>query len=416
MLSLLRIKDRLFYGWIVVTAASIISFFTFGTRHSFGVFFKSIEGEFELTRAATSGIFSAYMVLSAAFSVLGGWALDRYGPRITFSFMGLFIGLSLMLTSQTNAVWQLYITYSLLLAMGTGAAYTMISATVSRWFKKRRGLALGISGSGGGLGILVMSPFLAYLIFSFDWRTAYIVLGAIAGLVIICLSLQLRKDPKETGLLPDGVKPSNSKIEAQGKETSTQTTGFSMLQAFRTAGFWFLWLTWLLQSSAVYLITTHIVPHTTDVGIPPIEASVVLSLIGGSSIPGRLLAGSTSDVKGRKTVCVICSLLGAGALIWLLWSHELWMFYLFAVMFGLSWGGLSTTVTALIGDIFGLRSIGVIMGWQGVAWYLGAAIGPAVGGVIFDINGSYFVAFIIGIIALLLTVLFIALLTRQEIE
>lgn len=414
MLSLLRIKDRIFYGWVVVTATFIIGLAMFGTRNSFGVFFKSLESEFDLNRAATSGIFSVYMVLGAAFAVLGGWALDRYGARTTILLMGLFTGSSLLLTSQASAVWQLFASYSLLLALGTGAGYTMLMAIVSRWFDKKRGLALGISGSGGGLGILVMTPFIAYLIADFGWRMAYIVTGVIAGLAIISLSLLLRNAPEEMGLLPDGAKSNARKIEAQGKDHDTQPTGFSTLQALRTRSFWFLWLTWLFQSTSIYLITTHIVPHTTDMGISTIKAAIVLSLIGGASIPGRLLAGSTSDAIGRKTAAVISSLLGAGALIWLIWAQDLWMFYLFAALFGFSWGGLSTMVTVLIGDVFGLRNIGVIMGWQGMAWFLGAAAGPAIGGVIFDATKSYSMAFVIGAIALLLTALFVALLTRQE--
>ena len=128
MLSLLRIKDRIFYGWVVVTATFIIGLAMFGTRNSFGVFFKSLESEFDLNRATTSGIFSAYMVLGAAFAVLGGWALDRYGARITILLMGLFTGASLLLTSQASAIWQLFASYSLLLALGTGAGYTMLMA------------------------------------------------------------------------------------------------------------------------------------------------------------------------------------------------------------------------------------------------------------------------------------------------
>ena len=127
-----KIKAKLFYGWVVIAAYLVIGIIVFGTRQSFGVFFKSIEGEFDLSRAATSGVFSAYMVFSCAIAVLGGWVLDRYGPRIITLLMGIFIGLSLLLTSQVNSVWQLFITYSLLLAMGAGAMFTVSMATAAR--------------------------------------------------------------------------------------------------------------------------------------------------------------------------------------------------------------------------------------------------------------------------------------------
>ena len=122
----------------------VIGIAIFGIRMSFGVFFKSLEAEFGLTRAATSGIFSVYMALGALFAMLGGWASDRYGPKIVIFIMGLCTGFGLLLTSQTNAPWQLFISYSLLLSVGS-ALFTVLTSTISRWFYKNRTIALGIA-------------------------------------------------------------------------------------------------------------------------------------------------------------------------------------------------------------------------------------------------------------------------------
>jgi len=415
LLSPLRIQGKIFYGWVVLAAFLVIGIIIYGSFNSFGVFFKSIESEFGLTRAATSGIFSALMVLSSVFSLLGGWALDRYGPRIVILLMGLFVGLSLLLTSQTNASWQLFITYSLLLSIGTGAIYVVTMATASRWFDKKRGLALGIAGSGSGLGMLLIAPFATYLISSLDWRMAYMILGFIAWLIVIPLSRLLRKNPYEIGALPDGVKSGSSETgtEEPRREDSTQLAGFSLLQASRTRNFWFLASIWLLYAFCYLLVLTHIVPHATDIGIPAMEAAVVLSLIGGSNIAGRLLMGRVSDSMGRKVTAITCALLVAGAMIWLIWSQDLWMLYLFGIVCGFSFGGLDPPVTALIGDTFGLRSIGVILGMLNVAWSVGAAMGPAIGGLVFDVSNSYSVAFAAGALAMLTVALLIAL-TRRE--
>ena len=413
MLSLSRIKDRLFYGWVVVTACFVINAIIFGTRYSFGIFFKSIEGEFDLSRAATSGVFSAYMVLCPVFAVLGGWALDRYGPRMVTFLMGLFTGLGLLLTSQASSPWQLFITYSLLLAIGTGAAYIVMMSTIVRWFDKKRGLALGIAGSGVGLGTVVMAPFVTYLIVNSDWRTAYIVMGIIAGLVVIFSSMLLRKDPGEIGVLPDGVKPDADKIGSKDEQDDTQPVSLSLLQALRTRNFWFLWITWLMWSLCLHLVLTHIVPHATDIGISVIDAAIVFSLISMVSIPGRLIMGEVSDRVGRRASAIICALLQAGAMVWLIWSQDLWMFYLFALVYGFGYGGLDPSTLALVGEIFGLRNIGVTMGALGVGWGIGAAIGPVVGGLIFDASQSYFTAFLIGAFAMLVATLFVALTKRE---
>lgn len=414
MLSLSRLKEKVFYGWVVVAAGLIIGLIAFGIRYSFGVFFKSIETEFDLTRAATSGIFSAYMVLSGIFSILGGWALDRYGPRTVTFVMGLFTGLSLLLTSQASASWQLFISYSLLFSLGTGAIFTVVNSTVSRWFDKRRGFAVGIASSGGGAGVVVMAPFATYLISNFDWRTAFIVLGLIAWLVVASLSTLLRKDPGDIGLLPDGVKPEAAKIKLQNNETSTQLTGLSLLEASKTGNFWFLGLIWLLLSLSVHLILTHTVPHAIDLGISPIDASVILSLIGAAAFAGRIVAGRVSDNIGRKAPAITCALLQVGALIWLIWVQDLWMFYLFAVVFGFSWGGVGIQVTVLVSDIFGMRSIGAIMGVIVVGWTIGGAIGPTVGGVVFDVSGNYSTAFAIGAVSMLIASLFAALIRENQ--
>lgn len=412
MLSLSRIKEKVFYGWVVVIAGLIIGLISFGIRYSFGVFFKSIETEFDLTRAATSGIFSVYMVLASVFSILGGWALDKYGPRRVTFLMGSFTGISLLLTSQASASWQLFISYSLLLSLGTGAIFVVVNSTVSRWFDQRRGFAVGITSSGGGAGVFFIAPFATYLISNFDWRTAFIVLGSIAWLVVASLSILLRKDPGDIGLLPDGAKPEAVEIKPQNNKPSTQ--GFSLLEASRTSNFWFLGLVWLLLSVNVHLILTHTIPHATDMGISSIDAAVILSVMGGAAILGRIAGGRVSDIIGRKTPAIICALLQAGTLIWLIWIQDLWMFYLFAIAFGFSWGGVGASLTVLVSDIFGMRSIGAIMGTVTAGWAIGAAIGPTMGGVVFDVSGNYFTAFATGAAIILIASLFLALIRENQ--
>jgi len=411
-----RIQDKLFYGWIVVAAFLITGTTVFGIRFSFGVFFKSIESEFNLTRAATSGFFSAYMVLSCLFALLAGWVLDRYGPRIVILLMGIFTGFSLLLTSQTNASWQLFITYSLLLSIGTGAIYVATMSTISRWFDKKRGFALGIASSGSGLGTIIMAPFATYLISNFGWRMAYMVMGLIAWLILIPLSRLLRKDPYEIGVLPDGVRSDSKetgKQKSRNEEGSNQSASLPLPQVYRTSSFWFFWFIWLLYSFSLYLILTHIVPHATDIGISATEAAAVLSLIGGANIAGRVLMGRVSDRIGRKITAIICSLLQAGAMVWLLWSHDLWMLYLFALVYGFSYGGLTPPMTALIGETFGLRNIGVILGLLEIGFGIGSAVGPIAGGFIFDISNSYSMAFLIGAVVMLAATLLIALIRRK---
>jgi len=143
-------KYKPYYGWVVVASFLVIGAVMHGLNQSFGVFFKSIGNEFGVNRAATSTVVSVQNVFGSAISLVAGWSLDRFGPRIITLFMGFFVGLSLLLTSQTHALWQLFITYSLLFCV-IGAVYTTTVGTVSRWFDKNRGLALGIACAVAGL-------------------------------------------------------------------------------------------------------------------------------------------------------------------------------------------------------------------------------------------------------------------------
>ncbi len=406
-----RLKDKLFYGWIIVIAFLIAGTTLFGIHLSFGVFFKSIANEFHLTRSVTSAISSVNFILAGISSFLFGRAVDRYGPRRVIFLMGLISGFSLLLTSQVNSTWQLFITYSLLLSLGTGAIFVVLTSTISRWFDKKRGLAFGIAGAGSGIGTFLMAPFATYLIANFNWRTAYIVIGVIAWLVVIPISRLLKKDPYEIGARPDGANSLPEDITYD--EENIPPTDFSLLQLFRDRNYWLITVIWLLYAPCFYLVLTHLVPHTTDTGFSAGEAALALSLVGALSIAGRIIMGNTSDRIGRKLTATICALFLSGAMIWLVWAQELWMVYLFASVFGFAFGGLGASLSALIGDSFELDKIGTIIGVLNIGWAIGAAAGPAMGGIIFDINRSYSIAFLIGA-ANMAVVSLLIMLVRQK--
>ncbi len=192
-------QGRFFYGWVVVVTCLFVSLVIFGIRYSFGIFFTPLEEAFGWSRATTSGIFSTYMILASAFAIIQGWALDRYGPRVVVAVMGIITGISLFLTGRIDSLWQLYMTYSILLAMGTGGTYAIVMSTGTRWFLKRRATALAVIGTGAGLGTVIMTPVSAQLISAFDWRTCFMVLGIVVWVTIIPAAWFLKKEPGEIG-------------------------------------------------------------------------------------------------------------------------------------------------------------------------------------------------------------------------
>lgn len=409
-------EQKVFYGWVVVVACFAITATLSGVSYCFGVFLKSLEIEFNLSRAVISSIFSTNMVFYGFFAVMGGGLLDRSGPRIVVLLMGLLTGVSLFLTSRTGVAWQLFLTYGVLLAMGTGPGYTVVMGTTSRWFNRKRGLALGIVGSAAGFGTLVGSPVVGFLIQQVGWRTAYIVMGVFTCAVVIPASRLVRKDPAEIGEFPDGSKSDRVEINKKvaGVESIPQIDGFSLREASRTGDFWLFGSIWFLASSCYFLALTHIVPHATDMGISALRAAAILSLIGGGNVIGKLVLGRISDTVGRKMTAVLCVLAGAGVMAGLSWSEHLVALYLCGFVWGFSFGGFDTAVVAMVGDIFGLRRIGVIMGTLCIPWGIGAAAGSTLGGLIFDFTHTYFIAFLAGAIAMLALALLIALVAHNE--
>ena len=398
-------QGRFFYGWVVVASCVIVSIVIFGIRYSFGVFFKSLEAEFDWTRATTSGLFAIYMILASLFAIVGGWAMDRYGPKIVVILMGIITGVSLLLTSRVDSVWQLYLSYGFLLAVGTGATYAIVMSTGSRWFHKRRATALAIIGSGGGVGTLIMAPVAAQLISAYDWRTCFLALAIIAWALVIPAALFLKKEPKDIGALPDGEREPTGQNENATVEVTSRH--FSLAEALKTRSFWLFFLIWFTYSFCLHLVMTHVVPRAEDLGISPVQAAAIVSVIGALSIPSRVLIGMASDRVGRRRTGIVCALLHTVAMLWLIGSTDLWMFYLFAVIYGIAFGGIDPPIVALVGDHFGLRQVGVIMGTLILGWGLGAALGPYLTGLIFDISNSYTVAFLIGALVMVVAALFI---------
>jgi MFS family permease len=388
------INNRVYYGWIIVAALIIISTIMVGTRNSFGVFFKPLANEFFLNRATTSAIFSSFMILSAISAIGVGWILDRYGPRLVALSMGLLTGFSLLLTSQTSSTWQLFVAYSLLLALGTGAAMPVAVTTVKRWFDKRRGFVLGITSSATGLGPMVIAPFAAYLIANLGWRMSYVVLGFVAWSVTIPLSLILVNNPAKIHALPNGEVSSTNMNAVPETGKRPQRDGLTLSEALRTKSFWLIYVVWFFLSTCLHLVWTHIVPHATDIGIDPIKAATIISIVGGANILSRVLTGRVLDIVSGKVPGMIGALLLFIALVFLVWAKDLWMLYLFALIYGIGWGVLSTVVVILITDNFGGPNLGLMMGTMQTAFALGAAIGPAMGGLVFDAQNSYIMAFL----------------------
>jgi len=398
-------KHRFFYGWVIAGVASLAMVICFGVQYSFGIFLKPFIAEFGWTRAATSGIFSLYMIIRAIFSIVMGYFSDRQGPRLIVAIGGFSMGLGLLLASQANAIWQLYILFGGMGGLGAASFYVPLASTLSKWFKKRRGLVLGILTAGVGLGAVIFSPLVEFLISTYGWRTSYIILGVITWVTILNSAFILRQSPEEMGLQPNGMNAKgNLQVNLSSKRKNEE--GISLRRAILSTTFWLILIIEVINYMSTITPMVHIVAYATDSGISPMVAASQLAVIGGFSILGRVVAGAISDRVGAKNLLPITLIVEAVMLFFLIQSKNVTMLYIFSVIFGLVYGGSVPLVPSITAEYFGLGSMGAIFGAISFVGVLGGAFGPFMAGYIYDVTARYSAAFsTVGILSIVGTLL-----------
>ncbi|MFC1947796.1 MFS transporter [Chloroflexota bacterium] len=379
-------RPKYFYGYNIVASSFFIQALGIGTMMTFGVFFKPILSEFGWSRASLSSAQSVMAIVAGFFSIIIGRLNDKFGPRILIMLSGC-AGLGLILMSELDSIWQLYLFYSVFVGIGVSAVDIIPLSTLMRWFIRRRGIMTGITKMGTGLGQFAIPLLANMFILEYDWRSSYLIIGISVLILLIISGLPLRREPESMGLLPDGDE------ESQSMDPVDSESGLNLQKALRTRQFWTLCLAYLTTMFCLFSVTVHIVPHATDIGLSSTAATGILSAIGATSIFGRFLTGIVIDRIGNKRTMVLCYILLIATFLWLQVATELWMFVLFAVVYAFAHGGLYTTISPVVAEYFGLAAHGSIFGIVFFFSTLGGAIGPVVAGQIFDITGSYSSAF-----------------------
>jgi len=381
-------NSRFFYGYIIVGAAFLAMLVLFGAQYSFGIFFKPMLDEFGWSRALTSGIYSMNVIIQGFFTILAGRLNDRFGPRIVVGLSAVLLCSGYILMSQVNAVWQIYLYYGIFISLGSCIWVPLVS-TCARWFIKRRGMMSGIISSGIGFGMVIFPPVANQLIAGFGWRTSFIIMGISAAVIMLISAMLLQRDPSQRGLQALG------SDQANVKWSDSAMQGYTLMEAVKTRQFWILCLTFFTSNYCVQTVVVHMAPHATDIGIGAAAAATIISAVGLLSICSKIGLGAAIDKLGGRPVLVVIPVLIALSFFWLLPSNQLWMFYLFSVVFAIGYGGSSAIQSPITAEFFGLKSHGAILGMLLIGNFAGGAVGPAVAGYVFDTTESYLWAFII---------------------
>jgi MFS family permease len=392
-------KTRIFYGWVIVAAGFIILVLEYGCQYSYGIFFTELCTDLGWTGTMVSGAYSLFMVTHGVTYSLAGSFNDRHGPRLTLMISIIAMSTGYAIMSTISAPWQLYTFYGVMIATGLSFGYMPVASSVPRWFVKSRGTALGITVAGIGMGTLLLAPFAQFLIFKFDWRSAYLILAGLFFIIVFPVSRLMRLDPSEKGLCPYGTEetPVGNK---PSHNSPLSPVDFTVRQAIKTRTFWLLFAMYALVLIPTEMVMVHLKAYAVHFGVAEMTAAITLGLVGGVSIVGRIVIGRVSDRIGRRASFIIVFLLMAVMMLWLLEARQPWQFYLFSAIFGFGYGGFVPLFPAVVGDWFGMKFHGSIFGVLSLAVAIGGAIGPLLAGYVFDITGSYDIAIIVGAVAL----------------
>jgi len=381
-------KNDFYYGFIVVAAAFFIMLIIYGIQYTFGTFFKPILSDFGWSRALTSGAFSLTWFMTGLMSILVGGLNDRFGPRLVITINGFIAGAGFILISQISAAWHLYLFYGVMVGAGI-SVYVPLLSTVARWFVHRRTTMSGIVVTGIGIGMLIAPIISNWLIVNYTWRTACIIIGIAVLILVVSAAQFLKRDPTEVGQPLFG----ESKITAAIADLEARA--FSFREAISTRQFWLSFVMFFGFGYCLLTVLVHLTPYSTDQGITSATAAEILGTVGGASIVGRLALGSLGDKIGNRNGFIISFTFMLLSILWLIKSGEAWSLYLFAAVFGLAYGNIVANHSPLVATLFGLSSHGLILGFVNFGFNFGATLGPIVSGYLFDLTGSYKIAFII---------------------
>ncbi len=366
-------------------------------NNSFGVFFKPIAAEFNWSRGTISGAYAVRSIMLAIFAVPMGYFADRYGPRrIILPSLALF-GVCYLLSGLITQLWQFYAVQGVLLGLAAAGPWVVIISTVAKWHDKRRGIALGITSAGTGLSSVIFPPLATAIITNLGgWQDAYFALGLMILAVAVPASLFVKDPPliQET-----------KKLGTQHVHPFAAWILLPKLLGNRT--FFLITLMFLFLYISCNLVVNHLVNFITDTGISALTAAGMVSVMGIASTSGRLVMGFISDRIGTKMDAFACVAMVTVSLLLLLLKIPV-LLWVAVVFFGIGFGGAAPLVPAIIGDYFGTRKLSTLTGAAVIGANLGAAIGPLMGGVLFDATGSYFWAISISL-AFMVTALFIAM-------
>ncbi|MFN2644919.1 MAG: MFS transporter [Burkholderiales bacterium] len=362
------------YGWVMVAIGALMGCVAVGAMMSLAVFLNPIT---EATGWSRAGVSSA---MTLSFLIMGaagfGWGAlnDRYGTRPVVLAGAVLLGLGLVLASRAASQTHFLLVYGIFVGLAAGSFFVPMMTAVSAWVPNQRSLAVSLVSAGVGVAPMTVSPFAAWLLTNGDWRAAQLTIGLFAWALLIPAALLVRRAPA-------------ARVADRGPDTPREPMRVGA--ALRSTPFIVLAATFFACCATHAGPIFHTISYALVCGIPTVAAVSIYSLEGLAGLGGRIVFGIMGDRHGAKRVLIAGLLIQALAAGSFMFAHRLGEFYAVASVFGFAYGGVMPLYAVLARDYFGQQIMGTVLGAAAMVSSLGMAIGPMIGGWLFDLFGSY---------------------------
>ena len=383
-------------AWLTLGGAFAAFTVGAGIMHSYTVFLVAFIEEFQWSRAETSIAYSVSQLVAGASSPLVGGLVDRLGPRRLLLLGGGLLLLGLLGSAFVSALWQIILLYGIIMTIGANClGLVAFVPLLSRYFVRRRGMAVSILQSANGFGRAASAPLVQFLISTLGWRATYLVQAAFIAAAVPLLAVIFRRASR----YPVSAEPARSSSAAAAAPTTSAS--WTLAEAMRTPHFWLLFAVYLFTGLGSFLVSLHQLAFAVDRGFDKLYAAGVLGSDAFLAIAGTIVTGTLSDYIGRELSAILAygvSILGVVCALLITSPDQHLLLWLHACFFGLTWGARGPAITAKTADLFPGSQLGTILGVITIGSGIGSAAGAWGAGWIFDLTGSYRLAFLLSIL------------------
>ena len=382
------------YAWVIVAVAAVMRLFSSSFRSSSSILIPRLVDSFGWSYGAVGLGFAIQWIVSGLFGPPAGWLGDRYGVRWTMRLGAVLFIVGMVLTGFMRELWQFYLFFGVILSAAMGIFQVPLTAAVTLWFRKHLGTGMGLLQSSQGIGPLVAVPIMLYIIHLFGGgldglRAAFWIPGIVGGAIILVMIRFFYNEPAQIGVRPFGA-PEDEPIKAvQTGEIAKVRTKVFLKQAQKTGAFWNLIGIHFWGCAGHAIILVYLVAMAEDEGVSKGLAAGAFVTMSVTSTITRFAVPVIADRMGSKPAMAGCFFLQVAPICLLFFAQDAWHFYLFAVLFGIGFGGEMSAFPIINRQYYGSGPIGTTYGYQMMGAGVGMAAGALIGGQLRDITGNF---------------------------